>query len=213
MGTSKLLLYNSAILLLGERQLSSITESREPRRVLDMVWDTGALDFVLEQGLWNFAMRSIELEYSPSVTPQFGYSRAFDKPTDWIRTAAMCQDEYFREPLNSYNDEAGFFFADLDTIYVRYVSNDTSYGADYSLWPQSFTKYAAAYIAYAAAPRLTQAESKRDDIAKEMKRCLVEARSKDAMNDPTAIPPRGSWTRARGGRGRGDRGNRGGLIG
>jgi hypothetical protein len=208
--TSKLLLFNSAILLLGERQLASITENREPRRVLDMVWDTGALDFVLEQGMWNFAMRSIEIEYSPSVVPPFGYARAFDKPEDWIRTAALCQDEFFREPLNSYNDEAGFIFASLDTIYMRYVSNHTSYGGDLSLWPQTFVKYVAAYLAYIAGPRLTTSKKVTD---KEVEAALLEAQSKDAMGEATAFPPRGSWVRARGGRGGGDRGNQGGLIG
>jgi hypothetical protein len=213
--TSKLLLYNRAIILLGERQLSSITENREPKRVLDMVWDTGAVDFVLEQGLWNFAMRTAEIEYSPSVTPSFGYSRAFDKPEDWIRTAALCSDEFFREPLNEYSDEAGYWFAELDRIYVRFVSNGSTYGNDLSLWPQSFVQYVAAYLATEAARRITQYQSKVDDLELKSRELLKDARSRDAMSEPTAFPPQGSWTRARqGGRGRRrDGGGRGGLIG
>lgn len=213
MATTRLLLYNSAILLLGERQLSSVTEAREPRRVLDMVWDVGAVDFVLEQGLWNFAMHTVQLTYSPSLTPDFGYRRAFDKPTDWIRTAGLCLDEYFREPLNAYNDETGHLFCDHDEIYLRYVSNDSEYGGDLSLWPQTFTKYVAAYLAYEAAPRLTQSEEKQEKLRRTMESRLVDARSKDAMNEPAAFPPRGAWIRRRRGGGGGDRGNRGSLIG
>ena len=39
---TRLQLYNSALLLLGERNLASLSENREPRRLLDHVWDTGA---------------------------------------------------------------------------------------------------------------------------------------------------------------------------
>lgn len=213
MATTRLLLYNAAMLDIGERQLSSLTENREPRRVLDIVWDTGAVDFVLEQGLWNFAMRTVEIEYAPSITPAFGYARGFDKPTDWVRTAALCSDESFNVPLTQFVDEAGYWFAHLDALYVKYVSNDASYGADLSLWPQSFVKYAAAYLAHAAALRLTQSEEKVKKIERQMQRALIDARSKDAMNEPTMFLPRGSWLRARRGGGGGDRGNSGSLIG
>lgn len=217
MATNRLLLYNAAILAMGERQLTSISENREPKRVLDVVWDCGAIDFVLEQGLWNFAMRTVRIDYSPSVEPDFGYSRAFDKPTDWIRTAGFSLDEFFATPLNQYTDEAGFWFADADQIYVRYVSNDASYGSDLSLWPQTFVKYVAAYLAWEAAGRLSQSEEKLARLEKLMKARLRDARSKDGMNQPAAFPPRGSWSRARGGGGRGgpmgDGGATGGLIG
>jgi hypothetical protein len=48
---------------------------------------------------------------------------AFAKPTDWVDTSAVCQDEYFRVPLLQYADEVGYWFADLDEIYVKYVSD------------------------------------------------------------------------------------------
>lgn len=214
MATTRLLLYNAAVLKLGERQLSSITENREPRRVLDVIWDTGFVDYVLEQGLWNFAMRSVALTYSPSSTPAFGLNRAFDKPTDWVRTAALCHDEYFKEPLNQYADEGGFFYAEQDTIYLRYVSNDSNVGGDLSLWPQSFVKFAAATLAAEAAKRITHHEGKVAALEAEVKEEHKKALSKDAMNEPTAFPPRGSWTRSRTGRrSRDDRGGRGNLIG
>jgi hypothetical protein len=41
MSASKLKLYNDALGILGERRLASLTENREPRRVLDEVWDAG----------------------------------------------------------------------------------------------------------------------------------------------------------------------------
>jgi len=210
---SKLTVYNGALREIGERKLSSLTENREPRRVLDSVWDNDFIKQCLSEGLWNFAMRTVELTYSPSLTPDFGYTRAFDKPTDWIRTASVSGDERFATPLLAYNDEAGYWFADIDTIYVRYVSNDDSYGADLSLWAPKFTLFVETELAARSAKRITGSDSEAAAIRKRADAVLKKARSVDAMNEPTKFAPQGSWASARGGRSRGDRGNRGSLIG
>jgi hypothetical protein len=211
---SRLSLYNQALALCSERRLASLTEEREARRLLDDSWGAGAVDYCLEQGQWNFAMRSVKLDYSPSVEPPFGYRRAFDKPTDYIRTAAVSIDEFFREPLLAYTDEADYWFADFDTIYVRYVSNDDAYGNNMGRWPETFSKFVEAFLATEIVWKLTQSTEKRDKVEEVMKKCLVDARSKDSMNEPTTFAPRGSWTSARmGNRARRDRGNRGSLIG
>lgn len=197
---SKLSLYNGALRLLGERKLASLTENREPRRVLDDAWDSDALRYCLEQGLWNFATRTVELTYSPSVDPDFGYQYAFDKPTDFVRLVGISLDEYFASPFNSWTDEAGFWFCDNDTIYVRYVSDDASYGADYSLWPETFAKYVEGFLAMEVAPRILQNAAKEDKIDKMLRKLLTDARSKDAMNEPTKFLPPGSWSRSRAGK-------------
>lgn len=201
--TSKLSLYNGALRLLGERSLLNLSEARESRRVLDDIWDGGAIDYCLEEGFWNFAMRTIKLEYSPSVEPPFGYRYAFDKPTDWIRTNALCSDEFFNSPLTQYVDEAGFWFCDLDTIYVRYVSDDNAYGYDLSIWPQTFVRFVESYLAEQICERLTQNSTKLDGLMKLTRKRVIDARSKDAMNEPAKFMPRGTWTKARmGGRSR-----------
>lgn len=208
---SKLSLYNGALREVGERKLASLTENREPRRVLDSIWDADALVTCLSSGQWNFAMRSVRLDYSPSVEPDFGYRRAFNKPEDWVRTCGVCEDEYFRSPLLHYNDEAGYWFCELDTIYVRYVSSE--YGADYSKWPPNFTRYVESWLAARACMSLTQNQSKRDGLERDAEVWLVKAKSTDAMDEATAQLPAGSWSRARGGRRTGDRGIRSRLIG
>jgi hypothetical protein len=210
--TTRLGLYNGALRLCGERKLASLTENREPRRLLDDIWDDGLIDYCLEQGLWNFAMRTVKIDYSPSVEPPFGYIRAFDKPSDFIRLAGIASDEYFSHPLTRYEDEAGFWFADLDVLYLRYVSNDDAYGNDLSLWPQTFTKWVEAYMASELAPRLNN-DVDSDKLNKTAKQRLTDARSKDAMNEPARFPPAGAWVGSRGSRlGRRDRA-RGNLIG
>lgn len=210
--TTKLLVYNGALTKLGERRLASLSENREPRRALDGVWDDGFVNKVLIAGLWNFATRTAEAAYSASVAPDFGYRRAYDKPSDFVRTVAVCSDEYFKCPVLDYADEGAFWFSDLDTMYLKWVSNGASYGGDLALWPDNFSEYAQWALAEKVCKRITQSEAGLQDVRKEMKKALTQARSTDAMADPTAFPPQGSWSKARrGSRSRNMRDDHGGL--
>jgi hypothetical protein len=206
-------LYNEALRLIGERRLASISENREPRRVLDDIWNDGAIDYCLEQGQWNFAMRAIEITESATV-PAFGYQYAFDKPNDFIRTAGMAEDERFARPLIETNEEVGFWFANITPIYIRFVSNAATYGGDLQRWPSTFSKFVAAYLASEACFTLTQSTEKQKYILGLMEYRLKKSRSLDAMSDPTMFMPQGGWSSSRIGNSRRlDRGNRGRLIG
>lgn len=195
--TSRLTLYNGGLRILGERSLLSLSENVEARRRLDTAWDGGALKYCLEAGLWNFAMRTVELTYSPSVTPSFGMRYAFDKPDDFVRTGGIWSDESMKSPLLEYRDEGPYWFAELDTIYLSYVSNDAQYGADMSLWPETFVKFFEAHLASEIAMALTQNRAKMEDALTVRKIALRDAQAKDAMAQPTSFPPSGSWSRAR----------------
>jgi hypothetical protein len=195
--TSKLELFNGALTHVGESELASLTENREPRRLLDGVWSRGAVLRCLEQGLWNFALRTVRLDASPSLEPDFGYQYAFDKPSDYVRTVGVYTDEYLRHPMTQYNDEQEYWFADIDVIYVQYVSDDVSYGLNYGGWPESFTNYVEHYLAYRIAPRLLQSDSAKEALKKDMMAALHDARSKDAMKEPAKFLPSSNWTRAR----------------
>ena len=214
---SKLLVYNASLLLVGERKLASLTENREPRRLLDDVFDGGAVKTCLEAAYWNFGTRSLKIEFDPSIAPDFGFSRAFVKPSDWARTAVVSASEYFRPPFkdDQFADEAGHWFADIDTLYVKMVSDGADYGGDLGNWTESFARYFEAYLASRIAWKITRDKATVAAIQKELKRLLKGASAKDAMNSGTSVPPEGSWNRARRGRrsGRRDGGSRSQLIG
>jgi hypothetical protein len=211
---TKLGLYNQALTEhLEERRLVSLTENREARRVMDDVWDGPTLGACLSAGLWNFAIRTAMYEASPSISPDFGYSYAFDKPTDWVRTVGIASDEMFSQPLIEFNDETGFWFANLDTIYVRWVSNDTDYGMNLAGWPANFERYVAAALAAAACGRITGSRGDKQAIAEDVKRLLSTAKNTDAMDEGAKFAPTGTWARSRSGSTRRDGGSRTRLIG
>lgn len=66
----------------------------------------------------------------------------------------VASDPYFNAPIQQYTDEASFWFCNLDQIFVRYVSNDESFGKDTSLWSQIFRHFVAGYLAWQIAPRI-----------------------------------------------------------
>lgn len=209
--TTQLALYNGALRAIKERKLASLSENTEARRVLDDVWNDGAVNYCLEQGFWNFATRTAKFTPETGFTPAFGYRNQFVKPSDFVRLAGMCQDEYFRIPLNDYTDEAGNWYADVNPLYVMYISNAPSYGNDLTRWPESFSNYVELYLADEVCGRLT---GDADMVTNDLRKALIDARSKDAMNEPTRFLPAGRFVQARaGGYSRRDRGNRGGLIG
>lgn len=227
MSTDRLRIYNGACLLLGELRLNEttgLTENREVRYLLDLVWNDGGTRYCLEQAQWHFAMRASRLDYNPAIEPDWGYKRVFDKPDDWVSTSGVFEDEYMRSPLITYADEVSYWFADRDEIWVKYVSDDTTYGGDLSRWPSSFTDYVKAYFASRIVHKLPGAAGQvvfllgppgREDKG-HVAKTLLTARNKAAMTQPTTFPQNGSWVRARRAgtyRGWRDGGNRHSLIG
>ncbi len=213
--TDRLSLYNGALLDIGERELASLSENREPRRVLNQVWNEGAVDYILGLGQWKFAIRTVQMAPETSIEPEFGYQKAYAIPADHVRTTAVYADEYGNVPLTAYRREAGYIFTDIEPIYLGYVSNDVSYGGDLSTWPMEVVQAMQLYLAHRIVWRLTQNQEKTDRIEKAFRKMERDAKSSDAQEDPTKFPPMGSFTRARVGRtsGRRDRGSRSTLTG
>ena len=216
MATDRESLYNIALRAIGERSIGSLTEDREPRRLLDEVFNagSGAIKYWLEQGLWNHAIRTITLDASASDDPAFGLDNAFTLPSDFVRLVQIDSGENFSGTLMRYEIEAGFIYADLTPIYLRFVSNGDDFGGDLSLWPETFTLWCGTWLGLQIAPRVMNDKDK-ETLRKETKRLLVDARSKDAQQEPPRFPPLSSWARARYGSrsGRRDRGSRSQLIG
>lgn len=197
MTTGRLSIYNSALRSLGCRELASLSENRESRRVLDGIWNDGFVDKILEQAFWKFSIRSQMITYDTNIDPEFGLRYAFAQPEDYVRPYSICSDEDFNNPIIRYVDEAGYWYCDYDTIYVQFVSDDEDYGYDYTKWPESVNTYAHLDLAHAACIRLTQSESKKQSIGKDRDKALIDARSKDAMKNPVKFQHLGTWSNAR----------------
>lgn len=192
---TQLQVYNGALRNLKETRLATITEAREARYLLDDVWAAGAVRYCLEQGLWRFSVRTMEIEADDTVTPSFGYTYAFAYPSDYVRLVEISADEMFSAPLLDYRPESQYWYSNVDTLYVRYVSDDAAYGGDLDLWTEGFRHFVELYLAWQISGNFTGAEG--ETIEKKMRRQLSSARSKDAMNEPAKFKPIGRWVAAR----------------
>lgn len=211
---TRLGIYNGALRECQDRKLSSLSEDREPRHVLDDIWNDGLVDFVLRMKQWRFARRTVSITADSSIDPSFGYANAFAFPSDLVRTIAVCHDEYLRSPLLEYQVENQYWYADIDPLYVGYISNHADYGGDLTTWPPDFTLYVETHMASLAVGRLTGAKADRNDLLKLADIRLKIAASRDAMESPTQFSPRGSWASSRmGRRSNYDRGYRSRLTG
>lgn len=197
--TTQLTITNGALGFLGERSLVATTDATEPARVMAANY-TAAVKYCLEQGHWKFAQRRAVLTPSLTEIPTSGRANAFEHPTDYVRVSALCSDERFEEPIVDIEDVGGFWYSDLDTLYLKYVSNDTNYGLNLSLWPETFVLFVQLYLAALAAPRIAP-DRKPDTIQAPGGVGLIAAKrnalAKDAVAGPTQFPPMGSWARSR----------------
>lgn len=198
--TTRLALYNNALSThLGERTLSSLTEARKSRRVLDTIWDNNFVKGVLEDGQWSFGKRRVMSDYDPDYTTEFGYTRKHDIPSDFARLTGISVDEYFRTPLTQYEIKDAIY-TDNDTIYLEYVSYGATYGGDLAAWPENMAAYAECKMARLACIPITQDKEKHNELLRIEKKFLTEAQSMDNMQDATKFRPFSSWVRSRGAR-------------
>lgn len=205
--TTKLQVYNMALLNIKESKLASLTEGREARRVLDEFYDH-ELQLIMEAGFWKFALRSVKITSDPSTVPDFGPRYAFNKPNDWVRTYEVSGSEALQPPLEDWLEESNAILADVDPLYMRYVSNsDDGYGHDLDRWTARFVRAFSWALSASIAPKVTGASGDAmERIEEQRKKTLAEALAFEAMREPMKRPPQGRWNTGRfgGSRGRSD---------
>ena len=156
---SRLELYNQSLLRLGERRLATLSDNRPERRSLDAVW-ADTLAYMIEAAMWNFASRTEELQASETVTPNFGYTYAVEKPDDYVRIVNIADNELMAPTLQDFMEEGDYFLTWCDPLYLQYISNDTSYGADPGKWTASFSRAFVLELAYRIAPQIGYGDEK-----------------------------------------------------
>lgn len=195
----KLQLYNEALSHCKETRLATLAEARPSRRALDLHYDS-TLKYMIEQGYWKFATRSVSITFDPSIVPpdDFGYRHAFNTPTDWVKTYQVSASGYFDPPLEKWIRESNLFWGDEELVYLRYISNsDTDYGYDLTAWPGEYQLAFTLELACRILPLLPGSDAKLDKLEERARRKLLEALASSAATEPPRRPPMGSWNSAR----------------
>lgn len=155
MAIDKLSVYNNALILVGERTLTSLTENREPRRLLDSSFDFDAIKYCLEIVKPVFSRKTVKLDTSvPSANHDL--DNVFTLPDDWIATVDVYSDSRLDQPVTRYINEDRTIACEYDTIFVRYASSDNE--EVYAKWSPAFALVVSTYLAREISTRLVPAE-------------------------------------------------------
>lgn len=195
----RLEIYRGALRHLGQQRLASLSEEGPSRRALDDAWRP-SVEFLLGKGLWNFALRAVEIGFDGDVEPRFGYEHGFRKPDDWIRTAGLGDDWGFGWGPADYQDEGRYWFANGDTLCIRYVSNADEWGFNVGEWRQPFAKTLEAYLAFECGLPINNDKGDRNSLFNLYGRLLKEAKTLDAVDERVQFRSTGRLARSRGSR-------------
>lgn len=191
-------IYRGALRHLGQQRLTSLSEDGPSLRALNDAW-APAVEYVLGKGLWNFALRAVELVADVNVEPRFGYDYAYAKPDDWVRTAGTGDDYSFGWLPTDYQDEGNYWFANGDTMCVRYVSKADEWGFNVGAWRQPFAKTVEAYLAFECGLPINNDKSDRNALFNLYERLLKDAKTLDAVDEKVQISAPGRLVRSRNG--------------
>ena len=202
MGTTKLQLYKRAITLCEQTPISALTDNVESRKRCDDHYDDVLL-WLMEQGFWRSAMRTVEITQNTGVAPAFSFEYAHDEPSDFIRKHVISLSEFLHPPLdeqsggNGYLMEGGYIWANATPVYMRYVSNDASYGYDLTKWTEGMAAAAAFELAGRVAPFLTGSGTKAEELKAKAIERAGRAATFDVLQQTTQTVREGRWTGAR----------------
>lgn len=192
----RLSIYKGALRLLGPSNLASLTEDRPERHRLDDAWEPAVND-LLNEGMWNFAMCAVELEQDEDIEPRFGFTYAFRKPDDWVRTVGISYTPTFNDELREYEDEGDYWYANVETLYLRYVSNDEAYGWNIGRWRQPFASALEARLAFDCGLPISGDRGNRNDLFQLYEKRLKRAKTLDAVDERVRSKPVGALVRSR----------------
>ena len=199
MGTTKLQLYKRACVHMEQSPISALTDNVEVRRRLDDHYDD-ALLWLMEQGFWRTGMRTVEITVNEAVSPAFSFEYAHDMPIDFVKRLIVSSSEFLDPPLdeqsagNAYLMEGGYLWANVTPIYMRYLSNDSSYGLDLTLWTEGMANACSCELAARAAPVVTGSKETGKELHEEATMLASRAATFDAMQQPSQRHREGRWT-------------------
>lgn len=183
--TSDVQICSNALLMLGQRPISSLTDpdgtAGDSVVVASNLWPT-LRDAVLRSHPWNCAMKRVLL--SPdTIPPAFDWSYAFTLPGDHLRTWVIGK----RDESPNWMVESGKIVMDEALCPMRYIFQNTDAATYDAMLTLALTSGMAAVMAYP----ITKSQSNQDAMVKLHEFHLKQARTVDGMEgtgeDPSQV--------------------------
>ena len=193
---SKLGLFNAALSRLGPVRLTGLTENRPERIAFDQHYDE-VMQEMLEQGLWFFALRTQEWTYDTDAVDSINGQYVYNIPSDYVRLRKISPDQSLTYEDLTYKREGEVILSDYSTLFVTFVSNNASYGANVGIYPQLFANAFADCLALRANLPITKDRGTSADLERKFARSLMQAKRVDAVDERIKTKQPGTWAQSR----------------
>lgn len=170
-GNSAVSICSNALLLLGDRPISSFSENNDRTRLVANLYNYKR-ERVLRAHPWNCATKRVIL--SPDVAaPAFGWAYQFQFPNDWLRSLSVGENGN----EDDYAIEGRKILMDSNVCRLRYIWNNTEESTWDSLLVEAMTQVMVAALTYP----ITKSTTKQATEEEIVKRVLKEARTVDGQ--------------------------------
>lgn len=177
---------NSALQRVGAATIMSLADNSPEARACAIAYDSNRRD-ELRRHSWSFAVQRAVL--APDATaPAFDYLYQFTLPTDCLRVLRPATYD-----LDWKIEGRKLLTNDGAVLYLRYLADIT----DATQWDASFYNVIAAALAIDICERLTQSNTKKQQLIAEYNDAVKMARRVNAFEVGPADAPDSSWLQAR----------------
>jgi len=195
---SQLQIANWACTLVGQKRLSSLSDSDMNAELISDAWDM-VRDARLAASAWSFAIERTSLPADSDV-PAWGYDAQYTLDDDVVRVLQVSEDyagldlSSFRGgDSNLYRIEQRKILTDLAApLYVKWIVNSTDIG----LWQPCFAKLIAADLAMFINPRATENLEIGKALASWTMAAWAEAAATNAIEQPSEPLADSEWMAA-----------------
>lgn len=175
MATSDVQICSNALLLLGAQTINDFDEENDRALLVANLWPN-ARDAVLRSHPWNCAKERVLLAPDASP-PAFGFSYQFALPGDCLRVLALGEEgESFRFRIARRR-----ILMDESECRLEYIFRNE----DVTTWDSLLVTAMESYMAMVAAYPITKSPSIRAEMEKLYAFQLRQARTVDALEEPT----------------------------
>jgi hypothetical protein len=187
--TSVVDICNIALQKLGASRIVSLTQDTDNARECNLLYEQ-ARDSELRAHPWNFAIKRAQL--AASGTPAFGYSSAYQLPADCLRLLPPDKHLNFSD-LDWQIEGRSILTDDTGALDVRYIYRVT----DPNQFDASFVELLACRLAEGLCEKITQSNSKGQQIRADKITAMREARRNNAFENSSQEAPEDTWLSVR----------------
>jgi len=126
MAYSQVGIVNLALIKIGSKRITAMSENSEPAIVANAIWQY-IRDEVLEAKDWRFAKLRVALAQN-ATTPAYGYDYAYTLPTDFIRLCRQDKTDVSVFPSGLYSEDESTGQIYLNEYYYSYKIETISDG-------------------------------------------------------------------------------------